>query len=60
MSEITVYTARKIRTMEPSLPEATAVAVRDGRIVEVGSLETLKPWLDAIRIRSTGRSKIMC
>lgn len=47
MSEITVYTARMIRTMEPSLPEATAVAVRDGRIVEVGSLETLKPWLDA-------------
>lgn len=47
MSEIVVYVARKIRTMEPSLPEATAVAVRDGQIVEVGSLETLKPWLDA-------------
>ncbi len=47
MSEIVVYVARKIRTMEPSLPEATAVAVRDGRIVEVGSLQTLKPWLDA-------------
>ena len=47
MSEITVYTARKIRTMNPSMPEATAVAVREGRIVEAGSLETLKPWLDA-------------
>jgi len=47
MTEITVFVARKIRTMEPSLPEATAVAVRDGAIVEVGSLETLKPWLDA-------------
>ena len=47
MSEIVVYVARKIRTMEPSLPEATAVAVRDGRIVEVGSLQSLKPWLDA-------------
>ena len=42
-----VYTARKIHTMNPSLPEATAVAVRGGRIVEVGSLETLAPWLAA-------------
>jgi len=47
MSEITVFTARKIRTMNTSMPEATAVAIRDGRIIEVGSLETLKPWLDA-------------
>lgn len=47
MSEITVFTARKIITMNPSLPLATAVAVRDGRIVEVGSLETLQPWLQA-------------
>lgn len=46
MSHITVFTAQKIITMEPSLPEATAVAVRDGKIIEVGSLETLKPWLD--------------
>ena len=47
MSRITVFVARKIRTMEPSLPEATAVAVRDGSIVEVGTLETLRPWLEA-------------
>ena len=47
MSELTVFTARKIRTMNPSLPEAEAVAVRDGRIIEVGALETLRPWLDA-------------
>lgn len=42
---ITVYTAKKIITMEPGFPTASAVAVRDGRIVDVGSLETLKPWL---------------
>ena len=42
---ITVFTARRVRTMDQSLPEATAVAVRDGRIVEVGTLETLQPWL---------------
>ncbi len=47
MSEITVFTAKKIITMNAPMPEATAVAVRDGRIVEVGTLDTLKPWLDA-------------
>ncbi|MDP6344713.1 MAG: amidohydrolase, partial [Alphaproteobacteria bacterium] len=47
MSEITVFKAGIIRTMNPSLPEATAVAVRDGRIIEVGTPETMRPWLDA-------------
>ena len=47
MSGITVFTARKIVTMVPSQPEATAVAVQDGKIVEVGSLETMRPWLEA-------------
>ncbi|MCP3963035.1 MAG: amidohydrolase [bacterium] len=36
-----VLTARKIHTMEPSLPEATAVMVAAGRIVAVGTLESL-------------------
>lgn len=44
---ITVFTARAVRTMNPSQPTATAVAVRDDRIVDVGSLDTLRPWLDA-------------
>lgn len=47
MTEITVYTARRIHTMNPSMPRADAVAVRGGRIVEAGTLETLRPWLDA-------------
>ena len=46
MAEITVFVARTVRTMEPSLPVADAVAVRDGRIVEVGTLETMRPWLE--------------
>lgn len=46
MADITVFTARRVRTMEPSMPTAEAIAVRDGRIVEVGTLETLRPWLD--------------
>ena len=37
---IEVFTARKIITMNESWPEATAIAVRDGVILEVGSLET--------------------
>jgi predicted amidohydrolase YtcJ len=37
----TLYTAKRIRTMDPARPVATAVAVRDGRIVGVGDVETL-------------------
>ena len=36
-AELVVYTAELIRTMEPALPTATAVAVEDGLIVAVGS-----------------------
>ncbi|MBW1848170.1 MAG: amidohydrolase [Deltaproteobacteria bacterium] len=36
-----IYTARKIITMHPEQPFATAVAVRDGRILAVGELEDL-------------------
>ena len=46
-ADLTVYTAKKIITMEPALPSATAVAVADGRIVSVGSLESLQPWISA-------------
>ena len=42
-----MYTARKVVTMDPTNPLATAVAVRGGRVVSVGSLEDLRPWLDA-------------
>ena len=45
--QLTVYPARKIVTMDPSMPTATVVAVRDDRIVAVGTMETLEPWLDA-------------
>ncbi len=41
--QVTVFTAQQIRTMEPALPTATAVAVEQGRVVAVGSLETLQP-----------------
>src|SRR4051812_30466900 len=41
---ITIFVARKIVTMNPSNPEATHVAVRDGRILGVGSLEEVAGW----------------
>lgn len=45
MQHLTVFTARVIHTMDPGRPTATAIAVADGRIVSVGSLESMQPWL---------------
>ena len=45
-SPLVIYTAKKIITMEPALPEATAVAVAEGHIVAVGSLKSLRSWSD--------------
>ena len=45
LSDLRVFTAAQIHTMDPGRPEATAVAVADGRIVSVGSLESMEPWL---------------
>lgn len=46
VTEITIFVAKKIVTMDPSIPNATAVAVADGRILSVGSLDDMKPWTD--------------
>jgi predicted amidohydrolase YtcJ len=43
-SNITIFTAKKIITMNPVRPEATAVAVRDSRILGVGTLDEVKGW----------------
>lgn len=45
IDDLVIYTAKKIITMEPALPEATAVAVADGKIVAVGSLQSLDSWI---------------
>ena len=42
---ITVFVAKKIITMDPTRPTATTVAVRDGRILAVGSLDDVVPCL---------------
>ena len=44
---ITVFVAKKIVTMDPTRPTATAVAVRGRTILSVGSIEDLQPWLKA-------------
>jgi len=58
-SDLTVYTAARIHTMDPGRPHgsapadagpgdragAMAVAVADGRIVSVGTLDSMAPWL---------------
>ncbi len=41
---ITIYPARTIVTLNPAAPEAEAVAVLDGRILSVGSLEEVTGW----------------
>src|SRR5688500_4823843 len=43
---ITIFVASQIVTMNPSNPEATHVAVRDGRILGAGSLEEVAGWGD--------------
>ena len=42
----TIYRARKILTMNPRRPEATHVAVRDGRVLGTGALDDLAGWGD--------------
>lgn len=59
--DLTVYIARKIHTMNESMPQATAVVVADDMIVEVGTLESVQPWLDAHphRIDETFADKVL-
>lgn len=44
---LVVFPARSVITMEPGLPRATAIAVRGDRIVGVGDMASLRPWLEA-------------
>ena len=41
---ITIFSARKIITMDPAVEEATHVAVRDGIILELGTLDECAVW----------------
>ena len=59
---LTLYPARSVITMNPSLPRASAVLVRDGRILEVGHEATMTPWLDkhAYTVDDRFKNKVIC
>jgi len=58
---VTVFIAKKIITMDPAWPQATAVAICEGKILSVGSLQDLRPWLlkRPYKIDKTFENKIM-
>lgn len=62
MSTLRVFVAKRIRTMDPGRPVASAVAVRDGRIVSVGTLESMQPWLRkaSYEVDDTFAGCVMC
>lgn len=43
--KITIYTAKTIVTQDPGTPTAEAVAVMDGKILGVGTLDQVKGWV---------------
>ena len=53
--ELTIFTARRIHTMDESLPIATAVAVSEGRIVAVGDIADMDAWRAGRRVRIDDR-----
>ena len=46
MVDTTIFSARKIITMNPNRPSVTHVAVRDGKILAAGDLSELETWGD--------------
>ena len=62
MEKLTVFLAKTIRTMDLGRPIANAVAVAEGKVVSVGDLERMKPWLDRYphEIDDTFADKVFC
>jgi len=59
MSEIRVFEAKQILTMDPTVPEATHVAVRDGRILAVGDARCADEWGAVTHDRSLADAVLM-
>ena len=58
--ETTVYVARRIRTLDERAPEAEALAVREGRLVAVGSrARVLAAAGDGARVVDFGRAVVV-
>lgn len=58
MSQVTVFHAKKIITMNPTQPVATHVAVRDGRILAVGSMADMQ-GLGSSRVDESFKDKVL-
>ena len=58
---ITVYTAKKIYTMDPGRSEDHAVAVLDGKVLSTWTLESMQPWLSRYKytVDDTLKDKII-
>ena len=59
MASITLFSAQKIITMDPNLPEATHVAVKDGRILAVGDAHCADAWGEVILDESLSDTVLM-
>jgi len=55
---ITIFSARKIITMNPARPNTTHVAIREGRVLGSGSLEELAGWGDYV-LDETFKDKVI-
>ena len=61
-SLITVFKAKQFHTMDPGWPDATVVAVQDGKILSVGrTMDDLQPWLKGreFKLDETLKDKIV-
>jgi DNA ligase (NAD+) len=54
MGKVTVYVARRVRTMDPGRPVAQAVAVMDGRVLSTGTLASMSREDAAAKIEALG------
>ncbi|MDQ2090797.1 amidohydrolase [Marimonas arenosa] len=59
MAGITVFKAKKIITMDPNRPEATHVAVRDGKILAVGGADCADQWGEVAHDDSLAEAVLM-
>lgn len=57
-SQISIFVARKILTMNPAQPFATHVAVRDGKVLALGGLDDVRQWGEA-EVIDTLRDKVL-
>lgn len=55
--KITIYTAKTIVTEDPGTPTAEAVAVMDGKILGVGTLDEVKDWVTDEQVEIDQRFK---